>query len=315
MKLLRLMALAAFLPSAALAAAPMETSQLVDGSGVPIGTFANPLFVSGGGGGGGGSSGPAYVGQFNSTLPTFASGQAGYLSVDSNGRLLVSPSSSILADLRIGGTSASSSNPVPASDGTDGTGTNPGTGARGWLSGIYARLGGTLNVVIGAGSNTIGAVTQAGTWAVNATLQTGSAIIGRVGIDQTTPGVTNAVFMTNQFTQTTTGAQQPPTAGTGKINKIVTDLAANTNTQIAPANSNRYFYAIQCGNVAGTSAAATAIDENNTTLTAAQLGSGTLFIPASTSMPPYFTPPIASQNQINAYTGTAQRCVVLEYLR
>lgn len=196
MKLLRLMALVAFLPVAALAAAPMETSQLVDGSGVPLGTFANPLFVSGGGGGGGGSSGPAYVGQFNSTLPTFASGQAGYLSVDNNGRLLISPSASVLADLRIGGAAVSSSNPVPSSDGTDGAGTNPGTGARGWLSGIYARLGGTLSVVVGAGSNTIGAVTQAGTWAVNATLQAGSAIIGKVGIDQTTPGVTNGVVQT-----------------------------------------------------------------------------------------------------------------------
>lgn len=142
-------------------------------------TLALRVFVvNGSGGGAGGTSGPYYVGQYSSTLPTFASGQAGYLSVDSNGRLLVSPTTTI-----------------PTSDGTDGTGTNPGTGARGWLSGIYARLGGTLTATLAAGSNTIGAVTQAGSWAVNATLQAGSNIIGKVGIDQTTPGTTNGVVV------------------------------------------------------------------------------------------------------------------------
>lgn len=50
MKLLRTLTLAALLPGLALAAAPMETVQPVDGSGVPLGTLANPLYVSGGGG-------------------------------------------------------------------------------------------------------------------------------------------------------------------------------------------------------------------------------------------------------------------------
>ena len=57
------------------------------------GTLALRVFVVNGtgGGGGGGSSGPSYVGQYNSTLPTFTSGQTGYLSVDSNGRLILAP--------------------------------------------------------------------------------------------------------------------------------------------------------------------------------------------------------------------------------
>ena len=43
MKLLRTLALAAFLPTVALAGAPMMTSQTVDGQGNPIGTPANPF--------------------------------------------------------------------------------------------------------------------------------------------------------------------------------------------------------------------------------------------------------------------------------
>lgn len=51
MKLLRTLALIALLPlvsSAALARPPMETNQLVDDTGTPIGTASNPLVTSGG---------------------------------------------------------------------------------------------------------------------------------------------------------------------------------------------------------------------------------------------------------------------------
>lgn len=51
--------------------------------------------------------------------------------------------------------------PLPAGaaqDGVDGPGTNPGAGIRGWLSGIYARLGGTLAVAVTAGTAVIGRV-------------------------------------------------------------------------------------------------------------------------------------------------------------
>lgn len=41
------------------------------------------------------------------------------------------------------------------------------------------------------------AVTNAGTFAVQSTLSAGSALVGKVGIDQTTPGTTNAVAATN----------------------------------------------------------------------------------------------------------------------
>lgn len=51
---------------------------------------------------------------------------------------------------------------------------------------------GTLSVDDGAGSIT---VDNAGTFAVQSTLQAGSALIGKVGIDQTTPGTTNKVSL------------------------------------------------------------------------------------------------------------------------
>lgn len=179
MKLLRSLALVAFLPSAALAAAPMETVQPVDGSGVPLGTPSNPLYVSGGGGGGGGgatgsvtpagTNGAAaqavqgitggiavnsYPAQFNSTLPTLASGTTGYLAVDANGRLILSPGGSI-----------SVSN-FPASQAV----TNAGT------------FGVQVTAALPTGTNSVGSV------GINA----GTNVIGRVGIDQTTPGATNA---------------------------------------------------------------------------------------------------------------------------
>lgn len=45
-RVLAAVAMAAFLSVAAFAAAPMETSQLVDGAGAPMGTSANPLQVT-----------------------------------------------------------------------------------------------------------------------------------------------------------------------------------------------------------------------------------------------------------------------------
>ena len=61
------------------------------------------------------------------------------------------------------------------------------------------------------------AVTNAGTFAVQSTLQAGSAIVGQVGIDQTTPGTTNGVQI---------NAALP--AGTNAIGK----LSANSGVDI-----------------------------------------------------------------------------------
>ena len=78
--------------------------------------------------------------------------------------------------------------PLPlgaAQDGTDATGvTSPagGVGIRGWLSGIYAKLGGTLSVGIAsalpAGGNVIGAITGSGTFTIVGQAATGAAPSG-----------------------------------------------------------------------------------------------------------------------------------------
>ena len=78
--------------------------------------------------------------------------------------------------------------PLPAGaaqDGTDATGvTSPagGNGIRGWLSGIYAKLSGTLSVgittALPAGTNTLGAVTGSGTFTMVGQGATGVAPVG-----------------------------------------------------------------------------------------------------------------------------------------
>jgi hypothetical protein len=84
--------------------------------------------------------------------------------------------------------------PLPsgaAQDGADGTGIaapTGGSGIRGWLSGIYAKLSGTIAV-----SGTFWPATQPVSLASLPALVAGSALIGKVSVDQTTPGSTNGV--------------------------------------------------------------------------------------------------------------------------
>lgn len=113
-------ALAAGLASPALAQSMGAPTTLYDYRGQPVGTPTNPFYVSGGGGGGsGGATGSvtaagtngsvaqavqgitggvpqnSFPAQYNSSLPTLASGTSGYLAVDSNGRLIQSPGASV----------------------------------------------------------------------------------------------------------------------------------------------------------------------------------------------------------------------------
>src|SRR5580658_949031 len=75
-----------------------------------------------------------------------------------------------------------------ALDGTDAVGIAAPAGAagiRGWLSGIYQLLTGTLTATLAAGTDVIGAVTQSGAWVLSA----GSAVIG--GVQLVDSGGTN----------------------------------------------------------------------------------------------------------------------------
>lgn len=57
----------------------------------------------------------AFAGQYNATLPTLATGTAAYAALDVNGRQILAPTSSVLADLRVGGNLVTNANPVPGS--------------------------------------------------------------------------------------------------------------------------------------------------------------------------------------------------------
>jgi len=82
--------------------------------------------------------------------------------------------------------------PLPvgaAQDGADATGvTLPpgGSGIRGWLSGIFNKLNTSITV-----TGTFWPITQPVSF--SSALVAGSAIVGKVGIDQTTIGITNGV--------------------------------------------------------------------------------------------------------------------------
>jgi hypothetical protein len=74
---------------------------------------------------------------------------------------------------------------LPALDGTDGVGTNPGTGIRGWLSGIYARLANILSLTFTSGSLNVavtsGSVSAATSTAAVAAAATAAAIKSTAG--------------------------------------------------------------------------------------------------------------------------------------
>jgi hypothetical protein len=85
-------------------------------------------------------------------------------------------------------------------------------------------------IVLNTGSNVIGAVTQSGNWALAA----GSALIGKVGIDQTTPFTTNAVGIVGRITKT------------DRSGTVTTGATAQT---LMPANSARLGWQLQNNSV------------------------------------------------------------------
>jgi hypothetical protein len=114
---------------------------------------------------------------------------------------------------------------TPAQDGTDATGvTAPtgGVGIRGWLSGNYSKLTAIATALAG----TLTTVNAAG-----------SSIIGKVGIDQTTPGTTNATYDKSYASGLAVVCQiTVPTSGNASALSINTLLAAaNTaNSALCP---------------------------------------------------------------------------------
>lgn len=192
---------------------------------------------------------------------------------------------------------------------------NPGAGGGGGGGGATTIADGA-DVAEGAKADAA-ATNGTGSWSVIAMLKgiynsllaptpAGTNIIGKVGIDQTTPGTTNGVQVTNQSTQTTTGALQPPTATAGKITQTSVSLTANTSTSLVAANTARIAVEIQCDGTAPVG-----VDRTGGALTSAT--AAPLVIPSGAY--PLYPMPIATLTAITAYTGTAQVCRVTEYNR
>ncbi len=156
-----------------------------------------------------------------------------------------------------------------------------------------AKQSGTWTVALSAGSAVVGhvitdtgsttAVTQAtaaslnatvvgtGTFAVQATLQAGSAVAGKFGIDQTTPGTTNLVAAGQNGTWTVqpgNTANSTPwlvTAGIGKTIKTAPISAITSDTDvIAAVTSKRIKVIAYALFTTGTSASTLAFKSNGT---------------------------------------------------
>ncbi|MGE7415454.1 hypothetical protein [Methylobacterium tarhaniae] len=134
------------------------------------------------------------------------------------------------------------------------------------------------------------------------------------GATTESPGVVpevndRAVGADNPMPVTVGGAVQPPTAAAGKIIDTSVVLTANTSTTLVAARAtsgDRLAIEIQCDG-----AGAVGIDMKGGALTSAT--AAPRVIPSGSF--PLYTPPIASQTAITAYTGTPQTCRVTEYLR
>lgn len=96
-------------------------------------------------------------------------------------------------------------------------------------------LSGHLRVTLAGAANTV--VVSSGTFAVQNTtpLVAGSAIIGQVSINQTTPGTTNAVFATNLPTTVTTNIGVPDAS---TIRVVNAQSSSPTLTQVSGSASS-----------------------------------------------------------------------------
>src|SRR6185437_4479921 len=219
------------------------------------------------------------------------------VNLDASGNLKVN----VAAGGASGGTSSSFTAAFPA------TGT-----AIGFSDGTNMQYGGVdashnvkvnLQTALPAGANVIGAVTQSGAWSVghsgtwNVGLSAGSNIIGKVSIDQTTPGTTNGVQVNAALPAGTniigkTGIDQT-TPGT--TNGVVVEaatvggatsfhlIAAATNNSTLISTGAHTLYDVELTNNSATIAYAKFYDKSSAPTCGTDTPIITLIIPASTA--------------------------------
>ncbi len=178
-----------------------------------------------------------------SVLPTGAATETTLASIDTKtpalGQALMAASRPVVI--------ASNQSAVPVSGSVTVSGTVAATQSGTWNIATVTAVTGITNA-LPAGANVIGKVgidqTTPGTTngvQVNAALPVGTNVIGKVSIDQTTPGTTNAVAVVTQAPQTTTAAvfQAEGAVAFGAItNSYVTLLTPTAATKILQMRNN-----------------------------------------------------------------------------
>src|SRR6185437_4227628 len=101
-------------------------------------------------------------------------------------------------------------------------------------------------------------VTNTGTFATQATLQAGSAIAGKFGIDQTTPGTTNGTQDASTGSAVPSKAAYIAGVGSGNLtgyincdNTAIYDASTSGSTQLVALSSSKKIYV--CGGLISTS--------------------------------------------------------------
>jgi len=256
------------------------------------------LRTSAGGGGGGTSS------NFGTAFPTAGTAAGASDGVDMQ-PLLVDGSGNLKVNVVTGGGSGGTSSTYGAAFPSVGT-------AIGFSDGTNMQYGGVdashnvkvnLQTALPAGANVIGAVTQSGAWSVgqsgtwNVGLSAGSNIIGKVSIDQTTPGTTNGVQVNAALPAGTniigkTGIDQT-TPGT--TNGVVVEaatvggatsfhlIAAATNNSTLISTGAHTLYDVELTNNSATIAYAKFYDKSSAPTCGTDTPIITLIIPASTA--------------------------------
>lgn len=205
----------------------------------------------------------AGAGAYNSSPPTCTSGQFCFVQTDVNGRLLVSTGGgSATQDVnltQILGAAPSATNPIWVS---------PATASTPWaITGTLTAVTSITNA-LPAGTNILGRVgidqTTPGTTngvQINAAVPAGTNIIGRVGIDQTTPGTTNLVSAAQSGTWTVqpgnTANTTPwlvtptPSSASGAAVTSASSTAAASNLVLKASEGNLYHLTATIGATSG----------------------------------------------------------------
>jgi hypothetical protein len=141
---------------------------------------------------------------------------------------------------------------------------NPGSDATKAIA-VQGVTGGKALPVSGTFWQATQPVSNAGTFAVQSNLQTGTNVVGKVGIDQTTPGTTNAVQVTGGAADATNNiiatAQKKIAASTYSPSAF-SNLGANATLNVKSSAGN--VYSISCYNA---NAASRFIQLHNTATT------------------------------------------------